>query len=152
MALIPQITNLGASVGTTPGALGQLMGKSALAIAQRAAIAYLLIGIVDFVYQRRRHEKQLKMTKQEVKDEFKQHSLPPEVRSALRRRQMQIARARMMAAVPQADVVVTNPTHYAAALSYDGTQAGPGARRQGQGLRRAPDPQDRRRERRRDRS
>jgi flagellar biosynthesis protein FlhB len=125
MALIPQLMNLGASVGTTPGALGRLMGSSALAIAQRAGIAYLLIGIVDFVYQRRRHEKQLRMTKQEVKDEFKQHSLPPEVRSALRRRQMQIARARMMAAVPQADVVVTNPTHYATALQYDGTKPAP---------------------------
>jgi flagellar biosynthesis protein FlhB len=133
MALIPELTNLGASVGTTPGALGQLMGTSALAIARRAAIAYLLIGVIDFVYQRRRHEKQLKMSKQEVKDEFKQHSLPPEVRSAQRRRQMQIARARMMAAVPQADVVVTNPTHYAAALSYDGTNPAPVLLAKGQG-------------------
>ena len=133
MALIPELTNLGANVGTAPGALAQLMGSSAIAIAQRAAIAYLLIGIVDFVYQRRRHEKQLRMTKQEVKDEFKQHSLPPEVRSALRRRQMQIARARMMAAVPQADVVVTNPTHYAAALSYDGTKPAPVLVAKGQG-------------------
>ena len=133
MALIPQLTHLGASVGTPPAALGKLMGSSALAIAQRAAIAYLLIGIIDFVYQRHRHEKQLRMTKQEVKDEFKQHSLPPEVRSALRRRQMQIARARMMAAVPQADVVVTNPTHYAAALQYDGTKPAPVLVAKGQG-------------------
>jgi flagellar biosynthesis protein FlhB len=133
MALIPQLTHLGASVGTPPAALGKLMGSSALAIAQRAAIAYLLIGIIDFIYQRHRHEKQLRMTKQEVKDEFKQHSLPPEVRSALRRRQMQIARARMMAAVPQADVVVTNPTHYAAALQYDGTKPAPVLVAKGQG-------------------
>jgi flagellar biosynthetic protein FlhB len=125
MALVPALTNLGASVGTTPGALGGLMSSSAMSIAQRAAIAYLLIGLVDVIYQRRRHEKMLRMTKQEVKEEFKQHSLPPEVRSALRRRQMQIARARMMAAVPQADVVVTNPTHYAVALSYDGTRPAP---------------------------
>ncbi len=73
------------------------------------------------------------MTKQEVKDEFKQHSLPPEVRAAQRRRQMQIARARMMAAVPQADVVVTNPTHYAVALSYDGTHPAPVLVAKGQG-------------------
>jgi flagellar biosynthesis protein FlhB len=125
IALIPQLTNLGASVGTAPGALGRLMSSSAGAIAQRAAIAYLIIGIIDMIYQRRRHDKMLRMTKQEVKEEFKQHSLPPEVRSALRRRQTQIARARMMAAVPQADVVVTNPTHYAAALSYDGTKPAP---------------------------
>ncbi len=133
MALIPELTNLGASVGTSPGMLGKLMGASAIAIAQRAAIAYLLIGSIDFIYQRHRQEKQLKMTKQEVKDEFKQHSLPPEVRSAQRRRQMQIARARMMAAVPQADVVVTNPTHYAVALSYDGTKPAPVLIAKGQG-------------------
>lgn len=133
MALVPMLMNLGASVGTAPGALGRLMGSNVLAIAQRAAIAYLLIGIVDLVYQRRRHEKQLRMTKQEVKEEFKQHSLPAEVRGALRRRQMQIARARMMAAVPQADVVVTNPTHYAAALQYDGTKPAPVLVAKGQG-------------------
>ena len=65
------------------------------------------------------------MSKQEVKDESKQYNSPPEVRAAIRRRQMQAARARMMAAVPQADVVVTNPTHYAVALSYDGTRPAP---------------------------
>jgi flagellar biosynthesis protein FlhB len=123
--LIPQITHLGAAVGTPPGALAKLMGSSVSSIAQRAAYAYLLIAIVDFIWQRRRHEQQLRMSKQEVKDEFKQHSLPPEVRSAIRRRQMQAARARMMAAVPQADVVVTNPTHYAVALKYDGTRPAP---------------------------
>jgi flagellar biosynthetic protein FlhB len=125
MALIPQLTNLGASVGTTPSALGQLMKAGALGIVERAAIAYLVIGVIDLVYQRRRHNKALKMTKQEVKDEFKHHSLPPEVRSAQRRRQRQMARARMMAAVPEADVVVTNPTHYAVALSYSGDHPAP---------------------------
>ena len=125
IALVPQLTNLGASVGTTPAALGQLMGSNVTSVGERAALAYLLIGIVDLIYQKRKHLKQLKMTKQEVKEEFKQHSLPPEVKSALRRRQIQAARARMMAAVPQADVVVTNPTHYAAALSYDGTRPAP---------------------------
>jgi len=125
MALIPELTNLGASVGTTPGALGSLMGSGALGIAQRAALAYLLIGVIDFVWQRRRHDKQLKMTRQEVRDEAKQYSLAPEVRAAIRRRQMHGARARMMAAVPTADVVVTNPTHFAVALSYDGTNPAP---------------------------
>ena len=125
MALIPDITNLGASVGTTPGTLAGMMSSGALGVAERAAIAYLLIGIVDFIWQRRRHEKSLKMTKQEIKEEHKSHNLPPEVRAALRRRQMQAARARMMAAVPKADVVVTNPTHFAVALSYDGTNPAP---------------------------
>jgi len=125
VALIPRITNLGASVGTPPAALGTLIGSNMFSVAERAALAYLLIGLVDVVHQRRRHTKMLKMTKQEVKDEAKQYNAPPEVRAAIRRRQMQAARARMMAAVPQADVVVTNPTHYAAALSYDGTHPAP---------------------------
>jgi flagellar biosynthetic protein FlhB len=133
MALLPELQHLGASVGTPPGALGQMMSSTAHGIAVRAAVAYLLIGIIDFVWQKRRHNQMLKMSKQEVKDEFKQHSLPPEVRSALRRRQLAAARARMMAAVPEADVVVTNPTHYAVALSYDGTRPAPVVVAKGQG-------------------
>ena len=102
-----------------------LINSSIMGIAERAAIAYLLIGIVDFIYQKRRHTKQLKMSKQEVKEETRQQSAPPEVSSAIRRRQIQAARARMMAAIPQADVVVTNPTHYAVVLSYDGSHPAP---------------------------
>jgi flagellar biosynthetic protein FlhB len=134
MALIPEITNVGASVGTPPAALGQLLGHSVMAMAERAAIAYLVIGIVDVIWQRRRFQKMLKMTKQEVKDEAKQTQLPPEVRAAIRRRQLQAARARMMAAIPQADVVVTNPTHYAVALTYDGTLPAPVVVAKGQDL------------------
>jgi flagellar biosynthesis protein FlhB len=133
MTLIPQLTHLGASIGTPPAALGKMMGSSIQGIAQRAAMAYLLIAIIDLIWQRRRHDKQLRMTKQEIKEEFKQHSLPPEVKSALRRRQIQAARARMMAAVPHADVVVTNPTHYAAALVYDGSRPAPILVAKGQG-------------------
>jgi flagellar biosynthetic protein FlhB len=65
------------------------------------------------------------MDKQEIKDEAKSQQLPAEVRGAIRRRQMHNARARMMAAVPEADVVITNPTHYAVALKYDGTSPAP---------------------------
>jgi len=67
----------------------------------------------------------MKMTKQEVKEEGKNTQLPPEVRSAIRRRQIQAARARMMSAIPTADVVITNPTHYAVALRYDGVKPAP---------------------------
>jgi flagellar biosynthetic protein FlhB len=125
MTLLPQLTNLGASVGTPPAALAHLMSSSVLGIAQRVAIAYVLLGVVDMVWQRRRLQKSLKMTKQEVKDESRQSDLAPEIKGAIRRRQIAAARARMMAAVPTADVVVTNPTHYAVALSYDGTQPAP---------------------------
>jgi flagellar biosynthetic protein FlhB len=125
MALVPQITALGASIGTTPVALGGLVSAGVKGIMERAVIAYLMIGIVDLIWQRHRHTKQMKMTKQEVGDEFKQTQLPPEVKSALRRRALLASRARMMAAIPQADVVVTNPTHYAVALSYDGNHPAP---------------------------
>jgi flagellar biosynthetic protein FlhB len=134
MTLIPQLTGLAAGVGTTPGALGVLVSSSIKAIVERAAAAYLLIGVADFIYSRRRYEKSLMMTRQEVKDEARQHTLPPEVRSAIRRRQVQTHRRRMMAAVPTADVVVTNPTHYAVALAYDGTKTAPEVVAKGQDL------------------
>ena len=134
MALVPQLTSLGASVDTSPAALGILINHSIMGIAERAAVAYLLIGILDFLYQRYRHNKQMKMTKQEVKEEGRQQNAPPEVRAAIRRRQLQAARARMMAAIPQADVVVTNPTHFAVALSYDGSHPAPVVVAKGQDL------------------
>jgi len=133
-ALLPQLTNLGASVGTPPAALAGLMRSNVMGIAERVAIAYVLIGIADLVYQKRKLAKSMKMTKQEVKDESRQGEVAPEVKGAIRRRQMQAARARMMAAVPTADVVVTNPTHYAVALAYDGTAPAPVVVAKGQDL------------------
>jgi len=134
MALLPQLTSIGASIDTPPAALGMLISSSIMGIAERAAIAYLLIGILDFIYQRYRHNKQLKMSKHEIKEESRSANAPPEVRSAIRRRQLQAARARMMAAIPQADVVVTNPTHFAVALSYDGSHPAPVVVAKGQDL------------------
>jgi flagellar biosynthesis protein FlhB len=134
LALIPQLTHLGASVGTPPAALGKSISSSVMGIAVRATVAYLLIAVIDLIWQRRRLAKSLKMTKQEVKEEAKQADLPPEVKGAIRRRQIQAARARMMAAIPQADVVVTNPTHFAVALSYDGSHPAPIVVAKGQDL------------------
>jgi flagellar biosynthetic protein FlhB len=125
LALLPGLKDLAANVGISPLSLGELAGSSALAVAQHAAFAYLLVGVIDYAWKRHRHEKQLMMTKQEVKDELRQYGVSAEVRVALRRRAMQAARARMMAAVPEADVVVTNPTHYAVALRYDGKRIAP---------------------------
>lgn len=79
----------------------------------------LILGIADYVWERRRLEQSLKMTKTEVRDEHKQSEGNPEAKGALRNRQRQMARKRMMAAVPKATVVVTNPTHYAVALTWD---------------------------------
>ena len=78
-----------------------------------------LIAALDFLFQKHQHRKQLRMTKQELKDEFKQSEGDPMVKSRLRQIRMERARKRMMAAVPEADVVITNPTHYAVALKYD---------------------------------
>jgi flagellar biosynthetic protein FlhB len=116
---------ISAFVGMAPADLVSKLATTVLGIAQRAAIAYILIGLADYAYQRWRTEKSMKMDKQEVKEEQKSFTSPPEVRSAIRRRQMQAAKARMMSAVPEADVVVTNPTHYAVALAYDGQKPAP---------------------------
>jgi flagellar biosynthetic protein FlhB len=134
MSLLPGMTGLASKVGLPPMALGALGGGRALEVAQRAALAYLLIGLVDYAWRRHRHEQNLRMTKQELKEEERRHSVSGEVKMALRRRQLQAARARMMAAVPEADVVIANPTHFAVALRYDGSKAAPEVIAKGQDL------------------
>jgi flagellar biosynthetic protein FlhB len=133
-AVVPKLQDLAALVGMAPGDLVSKLSHTVLGIAQRAAIAYVLIGIADYAYQRWRNEKSMRMDKQEVKEEQKSFTSPPEVRSAMRRRQMAAARARMMSSVPEADVVVTNPTHYAVALVYDGIKPAPEVLAKGQDL------------------
>jgi flagellar biosynthesis protein FlhB len=124
-AILPNLDTLAGSVGMSPQDMLSTLGHMILTIAKRAALAYVVIAAIDYVFQRWRHEKGLKMSKEDIKEESKAHNTPPEVRAAIRRRQLQAARARMMAAVPQADVVVTNPTHFAVALAYDGTKEAP---------------------------
>src|SRR3546814_110937 len=77
-----------------------------------------LIAGIDFLYQKLRHIKKLRMSRQELKDEFRQSEGDPMVKGRLRQIRMERARRRMMAAVPNADVVITNPTHFAVALKY----------------------------------
>jgi flagellar biosynthesis protein FlhB len=84
-----------------------------------AVLAVLVvIAIIDLVFQRQQFQKQMRMTRQELKDEFRQSEGDPMVRQRLRQIRQERARARMMQAVPEADVVVTNPTHFAVALKY----------------------------------
>jgi flagellar biosynthesis protein FlhB len=78
-----------------------------------------LMAFTDLIYQRYQYFKNLMMTKQEIKDEYKQVEGDPQIKGRLRQLRMEKARKRMMAAVPKADVVITNPTHYAIALQYD---------------------------------
>ncbi|GAB4462188.1 MAG: hypothetical protein Kow0031_40920 [Anaerolineae bacterium] len=84
----------------------------------RVGMIMVIIAALDYVYQRYEHEKSLKMTKQEVRDEMRQYE-NPFMKSRIRARQRQLAMSRMMAAIPQADVVITNPTHLAIVLKYE---------------------------------
>ncbi|TQV65394.1 MAG: flagellar biosynthesis protein FlhB [Halothiobacillaceae bacterium] len=81
--------------------------------------ATLLIAAIDVPYQLWEHVKQLRMTKQEIRDEYKETEGKPEVKQKIRQMQMQAAQRRMMQEVPRADVIITNPTHFAMALRYD---------------------------------
>ena len=85
----------------------------------RVALSLLLLSVIDFFYQRWSYAEKLKMSHQEVKEEQKETESSQEVRSLIRQRQMAAARQRMMQDVPEADVVITNPTHIAVAIVYD---------------------------------
>ncbi|MFH1538286.1 MAG: flagellar biosynthesis protein FlhB [bacterium] len=101
--------------------LEAMVSKIALTIvimALKVALALIIIAILDYTYQRYEFEKSIKMTKQEVKDEWKQREGDPLVRSRIRQRQREIAMMRMMKEVPRADVVITNPVFLAVALRY----------------------------------
>src|SRR5689334_4982438 len=124
-ALLPKLDSMAGSVGMSPQDLLNTLAGTIMTIAKRGAAAYLVIAVIDYIFQRHRHEKSLKMSKEDIKEESKSQNVAPEVRAAIRRKQLQAARARMMAAVPQADVVVTNPTHFAVALKYDGAKEAP---------------------------
>lgn len=84
----------------------------------------ILIALIDVPFQLWNHTRQLRMTKQEVKDEMKDSEGSPEVKGRIRRMQVQLSQQRMMQDIPTADVVITNPTHYAVALKYDQTGSG----------------------------
>lgn len=84
-----------------------------------ASIVLLFIAVLDFLYQKFDYEKNLKMSKQDIKDEYKNSEGDPLIKSKIKQRQREMAMRRMMQEVPQADVVITNPTHYAIALKYD---------------------------------
>jgi flagellar biosynthesis protein FlhB len=95
------------------------LGRLTFVIAVRVALVMVAIAVIDYAWQRWQYDKNLRMTKQEVRDEFRQREGDPLVRSRIRRIQMDTAQKRMMQAVPKADVVLTNPTRLAVALRYD---------------------------------
>jgi flagellar biosynthetic protein FlhB len=125
LAIWPRLPQLAGLTGVPPGAVLIALARTVLSLSLYVGAAFMLLAAVDYAWQKRRHEKSLKMTKEEVKQETRQSDLAPEVRGAIRRRQFAQARKRMIADVATADVVVTNPTHFAVALRYDGTKPAP---------------------------
>ena len=93
--------------------------RAAFTTAMKMCVAMVFVSLADFLYQHWKHEKDLKMTKQEVKDEFKNMEGDPQIKGKIRAKQRQMSAMRMMSKVPDADVVITNPTHYAVALKYE---------------------------------
>ena len=87
-------------------------------------IVLLIIAVIDLLFQRYEHYKKMRMTKQEVKDEYRQTEGDPHVKGKLKQLRAERARQRMMQAVPEADVIITNPTHYSIALKYDAASGG----------------------------
>lgn len=95
------------------------LAKTGAIIFAKVCAALILLAFIDFLYVRWEMEEKMKMTKQEVKEEHKESEGDPLVKAQIRRIQQEMARKRMMAEVPKADVVITNPTHYAVAIKYD---------------------------------
>lgn len=85
----------------------------------RISLVYIVVAVADFVYQKLHFKNEMKMTKQEVKDEYKNSEGDPQIKGQQKRRMQEASRRRMMQSVPQADVVITNPTHLAVAIKYD---------------------------------
>jgi len=113
-------------VGFTVGQIMRFMIETSFGFIWKISLVFLLIAMGDFAFQKHKFKKDMKMTKQEVKDEFKQTEGDPQVKSHIKGKQMEMAQRRMMQEVPKADVVITNPTHYAVALKYKmGTASAP---------------------------
>lgn len=119
MSVYPELTHIrqlpNESVQNILLFLAMLAGRMTIGV----AIAMFFIALMDIIYQRFQHNKSLRMSKQEIKDEYKQSEGDPHIKQRLRQLRMERAKNRMMSAVPTADVVITNPTHFAVALKYD---------------------------------
>ena len=97
----------------------QAIGDIVINLGIKISVFYLVLGLADFIYQKFKFKEDMKMTKQEVKDEMKNSEGDPQIKGKQRSRMREASRRRMMSALPQADVVITNPTHFAVALKYD---------------------------------
>ncbi|MCI7107975.1 MAG: flagellar biosynthesis protein FlhB [Agathobacter sp.] len=100
-----------------------LVGTFVIDVGLKISLVYLVVGIADFIYQKIKFRDDMKMTKQEVKDEYKNTEGDPQIKGRQRRKMQEVSQKRMMQDVPKADVVITNPTHFAVALKYDADES-----------------------------
>lgn len=117
--LIDEVTTLYILYDMTLLSAIQTFGNVVISLGIKISAFYLVIGLADYLYQKWKFGEDMKMTKQEVKDEWKNSEGDPKVKGKQRQRMQEASRRRMMQAVPQADVVITNPTHFAVAVKYD---------------------------------
>lgn len=96
-----------------------LVGSLIINTGIKISVVYMIVGLADFIYQKHKFNEDMKMTKQEVKDEFKNTEGDPQIKGRQRRKMQEVSQKRMMQDVPKADVVITNPTHFAVALKYE---------------------------------
>ena len=118
LVIRPYLEKVNLMPGMETMAILSFIHKIVVLLIFTVVIAVLVIAVADYAYQKYQHLKKLRMTKQEVKDEYKQMEGDPLVKSRIRQVRMERTRHRMMDAVPRADVVIVNPTHYAVALEY----------------------------------
>lgn len=97
----------------------ELIGDVVIELGIRIAAVYMIIAMLDYAYQKYKFKQDMKMTKQEVKDEYKNQEGDPQVKGKQKQRMREASMRRMMQQLPEADVVITNPTHYAVAIKYD---------------------------------
>ena len=100
------------------------LGGAVVRLGARVVLLLIVFAVIDYVLARRRLDKDLRMSKREVKEEHRQYEGDPEIKRQLYRRRMEMSRNRMMAEVPKADVVLVNPTHFAVALRYSAAEMG----------------------------
>lgn len=117
--LSSEVTNIMILMDMTVAEAAVYIGSTIVGVALRICIALIVLSFIDYGYQWWQHEKDLKMSKEEIKEEYKQVEGNPEIKSRIRQKQRQSAMRRMMQDVPTADVVITNPTHFAVALKYE---------------------------------
>lgn len=113
---IPRLMEMSFQAGTV------YVGQLIMSIVFNVSIAFVFIAILDFAYQWFDYEKNIRMSKQEIKEEYKQMEGDPQIKGKIKERQRAMAQRRMMQEVPKADVIIRNPTHYAIAVQYDDTK------------------------------